>query len=282
MHLNKQLSCLLLAVLLASCNLNNKPGKYDNEEDVAGNKKKTSSTSTATTTKPARSKAPIIGERINGAATILNNPGGEPLVTLLDYIPLRCAPVKKDWYPVSVDFDITKDEFSKPIFHKGRKIKVNGVEAGVLQRDIKLPVATNGEKMWATVTGYTQKKNIRNGTIIESALSSYLKQHTGRSTADMDPFIHNFKLEEETTLKPYVLYFNYESGIDDPSPLYRLALVFQGKQLIGVLHARPFELNGGSTRRLQRGFTVNYLNGIDKSLKEDFAVKFNKFILSVD
>jgi len=279
MYLNKYLSCLTLAVLLVSCNLDNKPGKYDNEENVAKNNKKNAA---ETATKPSRSKAPIVGERINGAATILNNPGGEPLVTLVDYIPLRCAPVKKDWYPVSVDFDITKDEFSKPLFHKGRKIKVNGVDAGVLQRDIKLPVATNGEKMWATINGYTQKKSIRNGTIIESALSSYLKQHTGRSAADMEPFIHNFKLEEETTLKPYVLYFNYESGIDDPSPLYRLALVFQGKQLIGVLHSRPIQLDGGTPRRLQRGFTVNYLNGIDKSLKEDFAVKFNKFILSVD
>ncbi|WP_436484400.1 hypothetical protein [Chitinophaga sp. ARDCPP14] len=279
MHLNKYLSCLSLAVLLVSCNLNNKPSKYDNEENAEKNNKKTATTTAA---KPARSKAPIVGERINGAATILNNPGGEPLVTLVDYIPLRCAPVKKDWYPVSVDFDITKEEYSKPIFHKGRKIKVNGVDAGVLQRDIKLPVATNGEKMWATIDGYTQKKSIRSGTIIESALSSYLKQHTGRSTADMEPFIHNFKLEEETTLKPYLLYFNYESGIDDPSPLYRLALVFQGKQLIGVLHSRPIQLDGGTPRRLQRGFTVNYLSGIDKSLKEDFAVKFNKFILSVD
>jgi hypothetical protein len=279
MHLNKHLSCLTLAVLLVSCNLNNKPSKYDNEENVAKNNKKPV---TETAAKPAPSKAPIVGERINGAATILNNPDGEPLVSLVDYIPLRCAPVKKDWYPVSVDFDITKDEFSKPIFHKGRKIKVNGVEAGVLQRDIRLPVATNGEKMWATINGYTQKKSIRNGTIIESALSSYLKQHTGRSSAEMEPFIHNFKLEEETTLKPYVLYFNYESGIDDPSPLYRLALVFQGKQLIGVLHSRPIQLDGGTPRRLQRGFTVNYFNGIDKSLKEDFAVKFNKFILSVD
>jgi len=279
MHLNKYLSCLSLAVLLVSCNLNNKPSKYDNEENAAKNNKKTATTTAA---KPARSKAPIVGERINGAATILNNPGGEPLVTLVDYIPLRCAPVKKDWYPVSIDFDITKEEYSKPIFHKGRKIKVNGVDAGVLQRDIKLPVATNGEKMWATIDGYTQKKSIRSGTIIESALSSYLKQHTGRSTADMESFIHNFKLEEETTLKPYLLYFNYESGIDDPSPLYRLALVFQGKQLIGVLHPRPIQLDGGTPRRLQRGFTVNYLSGIDKSLKEDFAVKFNKFILSVD
>lgn len=276
----KHLPGLALAVLLVSCNLDNKTSKYDHEEDTtvpaAGNTKKP-------TPKPAATAAaPIIGERVKGNAVIVMRPGGEPVVSLLDYIPLRCAPAKKDWYPVSVDFDITKEEFSKPVFHKGRKIKVNGVPAGVLQRDIRLPVATNGTKMWATVSGFTEKKNIRAGTIIESALTSYLKQHAGRSADDMQAFIHNFKLEKETVLVPYVLYFNYESGIDDPSPLYRLALVFQGKHLIGVLHSRPLQLPGSSSRRLQRGFSVSYLNGIDKSLKEDFAGKFNKFILSVD
>lgn len=278
MHLNKHLSCLALAVLLVSCDLKNK-SKYDNEEGTTTTR---NSTKKGNTPKIAGAVAPIISERISGGATIYNNPDGEPMVSLLDYIPLRCAPVKKDWYPVSVDFDITKEEFSKPLFTKGRKIKVNGVTAGVLQRDMKLPVSTNGEKMWATINGYTEKKNIRNGSIIETALTSYLKQHAGRSTDDMQPFIRNFKLEEETALKPYTLYFNYESGIDDPSPLYRLALVFQGKQLIGILHSRPLQLDGSTARRLQRGFTVNYLNGIDKMLKEDFAGKFNKFILSVD
>jgi hypothetical protein len=279
-ELIKHLPVLTLAVLLVSCNLDNKTHKYDHEEDTtvpaAGNTKKPAP-------KPAAAAAaPITGERVKGNAVIVMRPGGEPVVSLLDYIPLHCAPAKKDWYPVSVDFDITKEEYSKPVFRKGRRIKVNGVPAGVLQRDIRLPVATNGTKMWATVSGFTEKKNIRPGTIIESALASYLKQHAGRGIDDMQAFIHNFKLEKETVLVPYVLYFNYESGIDDPSPLYRLALVFQGKHLIGVLHSRPLQLPGSSSRRLQRGFSVSYLNGIDKSLREDFAGKFNKFILSVD
>lgn len=280
MHLNKISSCLGLAVLLASCNLTDKHSKYNNEENphistkIPAPAKKNTAKTTAI--------APILGERISGNAIIRSSPGGEPILSLEDYIPLRCAQLKKDWYPVSVDFDITPQEYSKPLFRKGRKIKVNGVAAGVLERDIKLPVATNGEKMWATVNGYTEKKNIRGGSIIETAFASYLKQHSGRSTADMQSFIHNFGLEEEKTLKPYILYFNYESGIDDPSPLYRLALVFQGQQLIGVLHSRPLQIDGSSARRLQRGFTVNYLSGIDNSLKEDFAQKFNKFILAVD
>ncbi|WP_146151319.1 hypothetical protein [Chitinophaga niastensis] len=278
MHLKEKICYLALAVLLLSCDQKSKHNKYDNEEGTDT----TETTTKKTTAKKPAVTAPVVGERVSGAAIVRTGPDGDPIVSLLDYIPVRCAPVKKDWYPVNVDFDITPEEFSKPIFRKGRKIKVNGVAAGVLQRDIKLPVSTNGQKMWATINGYTEKKNIRGGTVVETALVSYLKQHKGRSIDDMQPFIHNFKLEEETTLKPYVLYFNYESGIDDPSPLYRLALVCQGKQLIAVLHARPMEVDGSTSRRLQRNFTVNFLNGIDKSLKEDFATKFNKFITSVD
>ncbi|RFS24832.1 hypothetical protein DVR12_06465 [Chitinophaga silvatica] len=275
-----RLSIAVLMLLLSACDLKYRPDKYKNEgsTEVDQPTRSAKPTSTPKNTSPA----PIKGERVNQSAIVRDQPNGEPIVSLLDYVPLRCAPVKKDWYQVNVDFDISKDEFSKPIFRKGRKIEVNGVPAGTLERDIKLPVATNGEKMWATINGYTEKKSLRSGSIIESALSVFLNQHKGRSTQDMQPFIHNFQLEEETVLKPYVLFLNYESGIDDPSPLYRLALIFQGQQLIGILHSRPFELAGSNTRRLQRGFTVNFLNGIDQTLREDFATKFNKFIVSVD
>jgi hypothetical protein len=83
-------------------------------------------------------------------------------------------------------------------------------------------------------------------------------------------------------LKPYALFYTYESGIDDPSPSYRLALVCQGNQLIGVLHSRPLDIAGTRPRRLQRGFAINFLPGIDDYLKEDFCKKFNAFIVSVD
>ncbi|MCW3463611.1 hypothetical protein [Chitinophaga nivalis] len=277
----KQLFYLALSVVvLMACDQKGRHSKYDNEENVGH---KGPATDKKATLKKVTAAIPVLGERINNAATIRNSPGGEPIAALLDYIPLRCAPLNKDWYPVSIDIDITKEEFSKPLFHKGRKLKVNGVPAGTLQRDTKLPVATNGEKMWATINGYTEKKNIRSGSIIESAIVSYLSQHKGRSIADMQDFIDNFQLEEDkNVLKPYQLYFNYESGIDDPSPLYRLVLVFQGKQLLGVIHTRPVALNGYAPRRLQRDFTIHFLPGIDKSLKEDFSNKFNKFILSVD
>ncbi|CAL1516905.1 hypothetical protein [Chitinophaga sp. MM2321] len=272
----KKIFYLALAVILVSCNQKGKKSGFGIEEDT-GN-----TTTPKTVTKKPAATPPIIGERVTPGAVIRNNPDGDPLVSLLDYVPVHCASLKKGWYPVSLDIDITKEEYSKPIFSKGRKIKVNGVAAGQLERDMKLSVATNGKKMWATINGYTEKKNIRTGTIVETALVNYLRQHKGRSVEDMQPFIHNFQLEEETTLKPYTLYFNYESGIDDPSPMYRLALVCQGKSLIGILHTRPLELTGSTSKKMQRNFTMQFLNGIDKSLKDDFCYKFNKFITSVD
>ncbi|MBC9930432.1 hypothetical protein [Chitinophaga qingshengii] len=280
----KKFCYLALTMLLFACH-SDKHSRFGNEDETTG-----AATTTSAKKKPAGKKTaastttavPVVGERVSPGTVIRSGPKGDIIATLADYIPVHCAPLKDGWYPVSVDIDITGAEYTKPLFRKGRKLKVNGVEAGVLEKDIRLPVATNGEKMWANLSGYTEKKNIRGGTVIETALINYLRQHKDHREEDMQAFIHNFKLEEDKSLRPYTLYFNYESGIDDPSPLYRMVLVCQGKQLIGVVHSRPLDLAGTTTRRLQRNFSIHYFNGIEKSLQEDFATKFNKFIVSVD
>ncbi|SHK79955.1 hypothetical protein SAMN05444266_101178 [Chitinophaga jiangningensis] len=272
----KKITYLLLAVVLIACDRKGS-SKYDNEEDT-----NTAKTQTNTKKTPAKAAKPIGGERINKSATIRQQPNGTALASLLDYVPVRCASIRKGWYPVSVDFDITADEYRKPSFRKGRKLVVNGVPAGSLLRDVKLPVSTNGDRMWATIDGYTEQSSIRQGTIIEVAAVNFLKQHKDYSVAGLQPFIHNFQLDEDSAIKPYALYYNYESGIDDPSPGYRLAFICQGKQLIGILHSRPLTLQGTTPKRLQRGFAVNFLPGIDDYLKEDFCKKFNTYIVSVD
>ncbi|WP_160711910.1 hypothetical protein [Chitinophaga solisilvae] len=271
---------LALAVTLVACDQKGRKSRFGNEDGTAtaDAPKKNTDHKTGKTT----AGAPVIGERVAANTQVRIAPDGDIAATLLDYIPVHAAPQKKGWYPVSIDIDITPEEYTKPVFRKGRKLKVNGLAAGVLERDMRLPVATNGEKMWATLNGYTEKKNIRNGTIIETALVNFLKQHKGRSLADIQPFIRNFQLEEEKSLKPYTLFFNYESGIDDPSPMYRVALVCQGDELIGVVHSRPMQIEGSTPKKMQRDFTVHFMKDIDKSLREDFCKKFNQFILAAD
>ncbi len=268
----KKIIFVFCAIVLVACD--NKSGsKYNRALD---------STQFNTPKKNNASSNPIVGERINGSATVRSKPDGTPIASILDYVPVRCASIRKGWFPVNIDFEITADEYRQPLFHKGRKLVVNGIPAGTLLTDIKLPVSTNGDKMWATIDGFTEQKSIRQGTIIEVAAVNFLHQHKDYSLASLQPFIHNFQLEADSTLSPYALFYNYESGIDDPSPSYRLALVCQGSQLIGVLHSRPLTIEGTSPRRLQRGFAVNFLPGIDGFLKEDFCKKFNSFIVSVD
>lgn len=275
----KRILYVLPFLLLAACNQNL---SYEQEKESGGTTSKVTTAKKTTGTGNKKEGAPIRGERTNGNVTVRSRPEGDALLTLSDYVPLRCGPVKKGWYPVSIDIDISRDEYSKPLFRKGRKITVNGVAAGTLQRDTRLPVATDGKRMWATVNGYTEQLSIRKGTVIETALVKYLEQHSGRSVDQMQPFIRNFQLQEEKILKPYQQYLNYETGTDDPSPLYRLSLIFQGKQLIGVLHARPLTIRGAATKRLQRGFIVSFLPGIAPTLREDYCRKFNHFITSVD
>ncbi|MET6995738.1 hypothetical protein [Chitinophaga defluvii] len=272
----KQLLYLLCSMLLLiACEQNNKPGKKNKPTDNTTTQKKK-------TTPPPAPASPVVGERISGPANIRNTIDGDVIFSLNDYVRVNCAPASNGWYPVSIDIDITQQEYQRPILKKGRKIKMEGILVGEILQDIKIFPATNGKRMWATINGFTRINNIRTGTIIENALPLYLKQHNGNSINDIKPFIKNFKLEEDKQFTPFVQYFNYESGIEDISPLYRLVLVFHQNKLIGVVHARPLELAGTGKRKLKRDFAVNFFNGTDKKIQEDYIRKFNAFITAVD
>lgn len=272
----KQLLYLLCSMLLLiACEQNNKSGKKNKPTDNTTTQKKK-------TTPPPAPASPVVGERISGPANIWNTIDGDVIFSLNDYVRVNCAPASNGWYPVSIDIDITQQEYQRPILKKGRKIKMEGILVGEILQDIKIFPATNGKRMWATINGFTRINNIRTGTIIENALPLYLKQHNGNSINDIKPFIKNFKLEEDKQFTPFVQYFNYESGIEDISPLYRLVLVFHQNKLIGVVHARPLELAGTGKRKLKRDFAVNFFNGTDKKIQEDYIRKFNAFITAVD
>jgi hypothetical protein len=272
----KYVLCLLCGMLLLiACEQNNQSSGKKSKPATTTTKKKTA-TNTPT---PA---TPITGERMNGVANIRNAIDGDILFSLNDFVRVDCAPLNNGWYQISTEIDITQQEYQRPILKKGRKLKFNGTVVGEIMQDMKIYPATNGKRMWATINGFTQKNNIRQGTIIETALTTFLKQHNNNSLDELKPFIKNFKLEEDKQFAPFTHYFNYESTIEDISPLYRMVLVFHNNQLIGVVHSRPLDITGTSSRKLKRGFKVDFFTNTPKKLQDDYSKKFNAFITAVD
>jgi hypothetical protein len=93
-------------------------------------------------------------------------------------------------------------------------------------------------------------------------------------------FIDNFNLQKDDQFEGYVVYFNYESWLVDPSPMWRIGLVFQNEILVGILHSRPLRIIGTKDYKLDSAFDCLLYN--DTKNKEKLIQTFNLFVNSVD
>ncbi|KAA2244411.1 hypothetical protein F0L74_00030 [Chitinophaga agrisoli] len=228
---------------------------------------------------------PVTGERINGPANIRNKVNGEVLFSLDDKALVTCTQAKDGWYQVGLNMDIANDEYGKGKLKKGTPIKVKGKVVGQILKDMEVSTSTNNEGSWAELIGYTHKDNIYPSTIIENALAFYMStaKDNKRTVAFMQPFINDFELTKDAEqFGPFLIYYNYENWIDDPSAGYRVVLIFKDGRLAGVLHTRPLHLMGATTIKAERGYDVDFYNDTPKDDQTDFLNQFNQFIMSVD
>ncbi len=228
---------------------------------------------------------PLIGERINGPANIRSKVNGEVLFSLDDNALVTCTQEKNGWYQVGLNMDISNDEYGKGKLKKGAPIKVKGKVVGQILKDMEVSTSTNNKGSWAELIGYTHKDNIRPNTVIENALEFYMStaKDNKRTVAFMQPFINDFELTKDAEqFGPFLIYYNYENWIDDPSAGYRLLLIFKDGRLAGVLHTRPLTLTGTTGIHAERGYDVAFYNDTPKEDRDDFLAQFNQFIMSVD
>jgi hypothetical protein len=233
--------------------------------------------------KPDFAGGPVIGERINGPANIRNAANGEVIFSLEDTTLVTCTEGNSGWYQVGLTADLSDDAgaFGTDTLRKGRDIIVDGKVVGKVLKDIPVNTGTNTKRTWAELVGYTYKNNLYPQTIIENVLPAYLDSVHDRSLKSMQPFISSFKLQKNDLL-PFATYLNYESWIDDPSPLMRIQLVFFKDQLIGVVHSRQMELRHAANTPLERGFKVAFFDDTPKDIRKKFTDAFNTFIVGVD
>lgn len=267
----------LLAGLLCSCAENAKKPLPDADSSLTVNEQSASSTSS-----PLPDK--IIAERTNGTVTLLDTIDGKPLVSLTDNVLLDATMPKNGWSETSIEIAISAAQEKSMIIKKGQPLTLAGKVVGKALDDLHL--VTTGENNHGELTGfffgYVQKKDIKPGSVIETALATYLNTHSGRLLPDMQPFIKQFQLENTGVNAPFLEYQNYDNSVDDPSPLYRVVLVFYKNTMIGAVAARPLQLANTQSQPLERGFTAYFFNDTDPKVKEEYVKLFNNFITSVD
>lgn len=230
----------------------------------------------------------LTGERTSGTVTVHDSIGGPAIFTLFNNTLVQCAPATAGWYPVAAEADVPLQAIKngQTRLVKGQKIFNKGHITGEMQRDTTVyPSMKNDSVASVLLYGYVPVHAIQPGSVIENALSDYLSQHPAISyrLENMQAFINNFALQQGQLVPGFVHYYNYENSIEDPSPLFRMVLVFRENRLTGIIHARPMKAPAGTHRyQLQRDFTADFYSTADKKMLNDYIHRFNQFISSVD
>jgi|GEM_PF-597034 len=268
----------LLTGLLCSCAENAKKPLPDADSSLTVKEQQSASS----TSNPIPDK--IIGERTNGTVTLLDTIDGKPLVLLYDNVLLDATMPENGWSETSIEITVNAAQEKSRVIKKGQPLFFEGKEIGKALDDLDLGITSENNKgeLTGIFFGYIKEKDIKPGSVIETALADFLRTHSGRLLPDIQPFIKQFQLENTDGSAPFIEYYNYNNTVEDPSPMYRIVLVFYKNTLIGVVAARPLKLGNVHAQTLENGFTGYFFNGSDQIVIDEYVKLFNHFVTSVD
>lgn len=224
----------------------------------------------------------IIGERINGPANIRDKPNGEVLFELYDNTLVEATQLKDDWYQVLVNADIKYEEFGLDSIRKGRFLISNGDTIGKIVKTHYVSTGQGKDESYAMVYGFTHKNNIKPETVIENALKKEISKNQ-RNYSSWTNFIRSFELSPNAfNYDKFETYYNYENSIEDPSPGFRIVLLFQTNKLIGFIHSRQLNIDNTSTHKLDYNYYISFFNEFSQKEQSNFVNYMNEWIKGVD
>ena len=268
----KKLTYILVLISILSCN-----SKQTNEEAVDKIVKETTAVSEPNETEL------IIGERIDGPANIRNKPNGDILFELNDnaLVEVTTKP-ENGWYQVLVYADIDYNEFEMDSILKDRPIIVDNDTIGKILKSHYVSTGQGGDFAYAMLYGYTHKNNIKPETVIETVFKNNLSEN-GRDFSVWKGFIEAFKLDNDAVgYDEFKSFYNYENTIEDPSPGFRIVLLFENQTLVGLIHSREIRLNNTKTHKLNWSYYVTFFNDYPEKEQMEFVNYMNEWIQGVD
>lgn len=259
----RNVSIVLFAFVVNACNSNLK-----NEQELSF---------------PEAEPEKIIGERIDGPANVREQAEGENLFELFDNTLIEVASKSEnDWYQIVVFADINYQEAGIDSMLKGRPIIVDNDTIGRILKTHEVSIGTYGNKAFAILTGYTHKNNIKPTSIIEKAFENHLLKKE-RSVASYKSFILSFNLDTNAFgNSDYLSFYKHENAVDDPSPGFRLVLLFEKEECIGFVHSRAIHSSETSTYTLKRDYLLTFFEDYPKDKQNQLVNFLNEWFVGVD
>jgi hypothetical protein len=225
----------------------------------------------------------IIGERIDGPANIRDKPNGKVLFELYDNALVEVTTkAENDWYQVLVYADIDTTEYKMNSILKDRPIIVHTDTIGKVITSHDISKGQGRDFVYAMLFGYTHKKNIKPETVIETVFKNNLSENR-RNISAWKEFIDSFNLENDAIgYELYETFYNYENSIEDPSPGFRIVLLFEKEKLIGLIHSRPIQIDNSRTHKLLWSYFVTFFKDYPEKEQLKFVGYMNEWIQGVD
>jgi hypothetical protein len=235
-------------------------------------------------------------EKIDGPANIRNTEKGETIFSLKDNVEVETIEPKNGWFNILVSIKLTKEQYESKssVLTKGSKLYNNkGEEIGIVIKDFSFSSKMTGggaagvPKWYAgEIHGYTFKTNIKPESIIEPAISNLIESNKTNLTflifkdhMKYFGYVEGLKIKDMDNLKTYMV---YESTLDDPSPLDRIRLIFEGENLIAVVHSRNLTVTNFETVPIERERKLTLTGKFTPENKAKFIAKNKQSYSGID
>lgn len=251
---------LSLLVFVFACSGEQKPGELRIEDEVF-----------------------IPGERIDGPANMRSEPNGTLLFELENDVVVDVANFQKDsnWYRVGLFFQLTDEQVEKAHLSEGDLLySVQGVQIGTAKADL-YPLMMNEDNL-GYIEGTTHIGNIIPDSFIERQLEGEIAD-SGRPKNLLWNFCEKYGFEATDQFEGYDSYFYYENFATDPSPGFRILLLFQDDLLQGIYHSRPLEIPGGQRHEIPYfGNHVTFFDNVPTEQQLNFVAYMYEWLQGVD
>ena|ERR1700722_3924062 len=197
-------------------------------------------------------------EIIDGPANFRVKPNGPVLFSLMDGIKVECMPLENNWFEVSFTIRLTKSQYDnqyevkkgdKLYDHKGNLVTIALADVpSALTNSSTYGGAPGVPKVYEMeIRGYVSQSNIKETSIPENALNTIINQNRSDLTYSKlrDFMVLNGYEKAGIIKKVYPKLNDYvieESSVDGGSVTDRIALIFEGDELILIVHSRPLKI----------------------------------------